>query len=73
MPNIRTIEHTINLIAEFDTDKMPANVALSLMMLDEKQLNSVLAQTFISGLEALGVFDKMNENNQYATIKAGIN
>ena len=73
MPNIRTIEHTINLIAEFDTDKMPTQIAMMMMTLDEKQLNSILANTFISGLEALGVFDKMNENNQYATIKAGIN
>ena len=73
MSNIRTINHSVNLIAEFDTDKMPANIALSFMMLDESQLNSILAQTFIASLEHIGAFDKMNENNQYATIKAGNN
>ena len=73
MSNIRTINHTVNLIAEFDTDKMPANIALSFMMLDEQQLNSILAKTFIDSLTHIGAFDKMNENNQYATIKAGKN
>ena len=73
MSNIRTINHTVNLIAEFDTDKMPANIALSFMMLDEQQLNSILAKTFIDSLNHIGAFDMMNNNNQYATIKAGNN
>jgi hypothetical protein len=73
MSNIRTIEHTINLIAEFDTDKMPAHIAYMMMKYNEEQLNSVLAQTFIATLEHIGAFDKINENNVYATIKAGKN
>ena len=73
MPNIRTIEHTVNLIAEFDTDKMPMGVAQMLMTYDEVAINKILAQTFIATLEYIGAFDKMNENNDYATIKAGIN
>lgn len=73
MSNIRTINHSVNLIAEFDTDKMPVNIAYAFMTLDEKQLNSILAQTFIASLDHIGAFDKMNENNQYATIKAGKN
>ena len=73
MSNIRTIAHTINLIAEFDTDTMPAGVAMMLMNYDEKSLNSILAQTFIETLNSIGVFEMINANNQYATIKAGIN
>lgn len=73
MPNIRAIEHTVNLIAEFDTDKMPAGVAMMIMNCDEKTLNSILAQTFIESINCLNAFDIINANNQYATIKAGKN
>jgi hypothetical protein len=73
MSNIRSIEHSVNIIIEFDTDKMPANLAYMMMQYDEEQLNKVLAQTFIATLEHIGAFDKMNKNNVYATIKAGNN
>ena len=73
MSNIRKIEHTIKLIAEFDTDKMPAQVAYLMFNLSEEQLNSVLAQTFIHSLNHIGAFEKLNANNEYATIKAGNN
>lgn len=73
MSNKRTIEHTVKLIAEFDTDKMPVNIAYMMMQVSEEQLNEILAQTFVASIDHIGGLEKINANNEYATIKWGNN
>jgi hypothetical protein len=73
MSNKRTIEHTVKLIAEFDTEKMPLDIAYLLMQVGEEQLNSILAQTFVASIDHIGGLDKINANAEYATIKWGNN
>lgn len=69
----RTIEHTIKLIAEFDVEKMPLDVAYMLMQVNEEQLNSILAQTFVASIDHIGGLEKINAGNEFATIKWGNN
>lgn len=73
MSNIREIEHTIKLVAKLDVDKMPLEIAYMIMQVDEKQLNKILAQTFVASMNHIGALDKMNEGNAYATIEFGDN
>jgi len=73
MSNIRTIEHTVKLVAKFDVEKMPIEIAYLMMQHDENTLNKVLAQTFQASLEHIGALDIINAGNEYATIEFGDN
>lgn len=73
MSNIRQVEHTIKLIAEFNTDTMPLDVAYAMTMLPESELHKVLAETFISSIDHISGLEQINAGNQFATIKWGNN
>ena len=73
MSNIRKVEHTIKLVAEFNMDTMPLEIAYLMMQHDEETLNKVLAQTFMASIDHIGGLEKINDGNEYATIKWGNN
>lgn len=73
MSNIRTVEHTVKLVAKFDVDKMPLEIAYLIMQHDETTLNKILAQTFVASINHIGALDIINADNQYATIEFGDN
>jgi hypothetical protein len=67
------LKHTVNLVTEIDENKMPSHFLTMLVNMSESDLHSMLANTFMSALNELGVLNKLNENNQYATLKWGDN
>lgn len=73
MSNIRTVEHTVKLVAKFDVEKMPLEVAYLMMQHDETTLNKILAKTFQASIEQIGALDAINANNAYAIIEFGDN
>jgi hypothetical protein len=64
-----TLKHSINLITEIDEHKMPSNLLSAFIGLSELEMEMLLRETFIRGLNDLGVFEKLNENNSYAIVK----
>jgi hypothetical protein len=68
-----TLNHSINLVTEIDENLMPDDLLNIFLNLNEKEMKSLLAQTFIAGLNHLNVFDKLNDGNAYAIVKAGSN
>jgi hypothetical protein len=64
-----TLKHSINLITEIDEHKMPSNLLSAFIGLSELEMETLLRETFIRGLNDLGVFEKLNENNSYAIVK----
>ena len=73
MSNIRKVEHTIKLVAEFDMDTMPLEIAYLMMQHDEETLNKILAQTFMASIDHIEGLEQINAGNEYATIKWGNN
>ena len=68
-----TLNHSINLVTEIDENKMPDHLLSAFINLSELQMEKLLRETFIRGLNDLGVFEKLNENNSYAIVKVGDN
>jgi hypothetical protein len=68
-----TLNHSINLVTEIDEHKMPSHLLSAFINLGELQMEKLLRETFIRGLNDLGVFEKLNENNSYAIVKVGDN
>jgi hypothetical protein len=68
-----TLKHSVNLITEIDEHKMPANLLSAFVNLNEVQMETLLRSAFIDALTLEGFLDKMNENNQWATLKIGEN
>jgi hypothetical protein len=68
-----TLKHSVNLITEIDENKMPANLLGAFVNLNEVQMETLLRSAFIDALTLEGFLDKMNENNQWATLKIGEN
>jgi hypothetical protein len=64
-----TLKHSINLITEIDEHKMPSHLLSAFIGLNELEMEMLLRETFIRGLNDLGVFEKLNENNSYAIVK----
>jgi hypothetical protein len=64
-----TLNHSINLVTEIDEHKMPSHLLSVFINLGELQMEKLLRETFIRGLNDLGVFEKLNENNSYAIVK----
>jgi hypothetical protein len=64
-----TLKHSINLVTEIDENKMPDHLLSGLLNLSEVKLEMLLRESFIRGLNDLGVFEKLNENNSYAIVK----
>jgi hypothetical protein len=64
-----TLKHSINLVTEIDENKMPDHLLSGLLNLSEVQMEMLLRESFIRGLNDLGVFEKLNENNSYAIAK----
>jgi hypothetical protein len=64
-----TLKHSINLVTEIDEKKMPDHLLSGLLNLSELQMEMLLRETFIRGLNDLGVFEKLNKNNSYAIVK----
>ena len=62
------IYHTVKLVTEIDETKAPSNMLSVLKTLDEKMLNDVLAGTFVGACNEVKLLEKLNENNQYATL-----
>jgi len=60
------IPHTIELVTEFD---VAHPMTQRLMLLPDGMLSKMLVETFISLVEQEGFLDKLNEGNQYATLK----
>ena len=60
------VPHTIELVTEFD----PAHpMTRRIMALPEGVLAELLVSTFIDVVKQEGFLDKINDNNQYATLK----
>jgi hypothetical protein len=64
-----TLNHSINLVTEIDEHKMPSHLLSAFIGLSELEMEMLLRETFIRGLNDLGVFEKLNENNSYAIVK----
>ena len=64
-----TLKHSINLVTEIDENKMPDHLLSGLLNLSEVKMEMLLRESFIRGLNDLGVFEKLNENNSYAIVK----
>jgi hypothetical protein len=60
------VPHTIELVTEFDAAHP---MTQRLMSLPDGVLSNMLVETFISLVQAEGFLDKLNEGNQYATLK----
>ncbi len=60
------VPHTIELVTEFDAAHP---MTQRLMSLPDGVLSNMLVETFISLVQEEGFLDKLNEGNQYATIK----
>ena len=63
------INHSINLVTEFDETKMPSDLLIAIKMYDKETLGKILAETFIEGLHDLEVFEKLNKFASYAVVK----
>jgi hypothetical protein len=68
-----TLNHSINLVTEIDEHKMPSHLLTAFLNLSELEMEKMLRGAFVSALMGEGFLDKMNENNQWATLKIGDN
>jgi hypothetical protein len=68
-----TLNHSINLVTEIDEFKMPAHLLNTFLTLNEFQMEQMLRGAFVAALIGEGFIDKLNENNQWATLKVGDN
>jgi hypothetical protein len=68
-----TLNHSINLVTEIDEHKMPSHLLTAFINLSELEMEKMLRGAFVSALIGEGFLDKMNENNQWATLKIGDN
>jgi hypothetical protein len=68
-----TLNHSINLVTEIDEHKMPSHLLTAFINLSELEMEKMLRGAFVSALMDEGFLDKMNENNQWATLKIGDN
>jgi hypothetical protein len=68
-----TLNHTVNLVTEIDEHKMPSHLLTAFLNLSELEMEKMLRGAFVSALMDEGFLDKMNENNQWATLKVGDN
>jgi hypothetical protein len=65
--------HTVNLVAIIDEHKVSDSILQSLLNMDEKTLNSVLADVFINAINETGAIEQINKNNTFAVIDWGNN
>jgi hypothetical protein len=63
------IKHSIDLVTEINENNMPADLLNVFINLSEVEQQTLLAQTFIAGLNKLDVFNKLNDGFAYATVK----
>lgn len=63
------IKHSIDLVTEIHEENMPAELLNIFINLSELQQKTLLAQTFIAGLNKLDVFNKLNDGYAYAIVK----
>jgi len=68
-----TLNHTVNLVTEIDEHKMPSHLLTAFLNLSELEMEKMLRGAFVSALMDEGFLDKMNKNNQWATLKVGDN
>jgi hypothetical protein len=68
-----TLNHSINLVTEIDEHKMPSHLLTAFINLSELEMEKMLRGAFVSALIGEGFIDKLNENNEWATLKIGDN
>jgi hypothetical protein len=68
-----TLNHSINLVTEIDEHKMPSHLLSAFVNLSELEMEKLLRGAFVSALIGEGFLNKLNENNQWATLKVGDN
>jgi hypothetical protein len=68
-----TLNHSINLVTEIDEFKMPERLLNVFLNLSELEMEKMLRGAFVSALIGEGFIDKLNENNEWATLKIGDN
>ena len=68
-----TLNHSINLVTEIDEHKMPSHLLTAFINLSELEMEKLLRGAFVSALIGEGFLNKLNENNQWATLKVGDN
>jgi hypothetical protein len=68
-----TLNHSINLVTEIDEHKMPSHLLSAFINLSELEMEKMLRGAFVAALIGEGFIDKLNENNQWATLKVGNN
>ena len=68
-----TLNHSINLVTEIDEHKMPDHLLNTFLNLSEFEMAKMLRGAFVAALIGEGFIDKINENNEWATLKIGDN
>ena len=68
-----TLNHSINLVTEIDEHKMPSHLLSAFINLSELEMEKMLRGAFVAALIGEGFIDKLNQNNQWATLKVGDN
>jgi len=68
-----TLNHSINLVTEIDEHKMPSHLLNIFLNLSELEMEKMLRGAFVGALIGEGFIDKLNENNEWATLKIGDN
>jgi hypothetical protein len=68
-----TLNHSINLVTEIDEHKMPEHLLNVFLNLSELEMGKMLRGAFVAALVGEGFIDKINENNEWATLKIGDN
>jgi hypothetical protein len=68
-----TLNHSINLVTEIDEHKMPEHLLNVFLNLSELEMGKMLRGAFVAALIGEGFIDKINENNEWATLKIGDN
>ena len=68
-----TLNHSINLVTEIDEHKMPDHLLNTFLNLSEFEMGKMLRGAFVAALIGEGFIDKINENNEWATLKIGDN
>lgn len=64
-----TLTHTLTLKTTIDETKAPADMVDDLAKITDEDLPKLLNIVFVTAALKLGMFDKMNKNNHYATVE----
>lgn len=64
MSNIIKVPHTVNFVAEFNIDAIPANLLPALIALSEEQLTEYCTMATIAAIEHVNLIGVANEGSE---------